>query len=93
MIATEGGRFGGYGLLLSHSFNWWFKSSLFKGIGLGAVVLRSASDCSRTKRKVEIEIRPYLCGLRRTGPCRGVCYRSVRNRQRETGVRLQLSRP
>ena len=25
MIATMGGRFGGYGLFLSHTFNWWFK--------------------------------------------------------------------
>jgi hypothetical protein len=32
-------RFGGYALLLSHSFNWWFKSALFKGIGLGLLIL------------------------------------------------------
>jgi arylsulfatase A-like enzyme len=38
-IATMGGRFGGYGLFLSHSFNWWFKSELFKEIGLGLFVL------------------------------------------------------
>ena len=25
MIATMGGRFGGYGLFLSHSFNWWLR--------------------------------------------------------------------
>jgi arylsulfatase A-like enzyme len=39
MIATMGGRFGGYGLLLTHSFNWWLKSGLFKKIGLGLLIL------------------------------------------------------
>jgi hypothetical protein len=39
VIATMGGRFGGYALLLSHSFNWWLKSSLFKSIGFGLLVI------------------------------------------------------
>jgi len=39
MIATLGGRFGGYGLLLSHSFNWWLKSRLLKELGLALFVL------------------------------------------------------
>jgi len=39
VIATMGGRFGGYALLLSHSFNWWLKSDLFKTIGLVLLVL------------------------------------------------------
>jgi arylsulfatase A-like enzyme len=39
IIATMGGRFGGYALLLSHSFNWWLKSGLFKRIGLGLLIL------------------------------------------------------
>jgi arylsulfatase A-like enzyme len=39
VIATMGGRFGGYALLLSHSFNWWFKSSLFKTLGVGLLVV------------------------------------------------------
>jgi arylsulfatase A-like enzyme len=39
VIATMGGRFGGYALLLSHSFNWWLKSDLFKSIGLGLIIL------------------------------------------------------
>ena len=39
MIVTMGGRFGGYGLYLSHSFNWWLKSGLFKKIGLGLLIL------------------------------------------------------
>jgi arylsulfatase A-like enzyme len=39
MIVTLGGRFGGYGLFLSHSFNWWLKSRLFKRVGLGVFVL------------------------------------------------------
>ena len=39
MIVTLGGRFGGYALFLSHSFNWWLKSDLFKVIGLGLLIL------------------------------------------------------
>jgi len=39
VIATLGGRFGGYALLLSHSFNWWLKSDFFKKIGLGLLIL------------------------------------------------------
>ena len=39
LIVTMGGRFGGYALLLSHSFNWWFKSSLFKTLGVGLLAL------------------------------------------------------
>jgi arylsulfatase A-like enzyme len=39
MIVTLGGRFGGYALFLSHSFNWWLKSDLFKTIGLGLLIL------------------------------------------------------
>jgi arylsulfatase len=39
VIVTLGGRFGGYALLLRHSFNWWFKSSLFKTLGVGLLVL------------------------------------------------------
>jgi arylsulfatase len=38
MIVTEGGRFGGYGLFLSRSFNWWYKADLFRNIGLGVLV-------------------------------------------------------
>ncbi|MDD5319573.1 MAG: hypothetical protein PHD43_02950 [Methylococcales bacterium] len=38
MIATLGGRFGGYGLFLSHSFNW-LKGRLFTAVGLGLFVL------------------------------------------------------
>ena len=39
VIATMGGRFGGYALLLTHSFNWWLKSGLFKTIGLALLIL------------------------------------------------------
>jgi hypothetical protein len=39
VIATLGGRFGGYALLLSHSFNWWLKSDLFKKLGLALLIL------------------------------------------------------
>jgi arylsulfatase len=38
MIVTLGGRMGGYALFLSHSFNWWLKSELFKAVGLGMFV-------------------------------------------------------
>jgi len=34
MIVTMGGRFGGYGLYLSKSFNWWFKAGLLKAVGV-----------------------------------------------------------
>ena len=34
MIATLGGRFGGYGLYLSRSFNWWFHEAWFRRFGL-----------------------------------------------------------
>ena len=34
MISTLGGRFGGYGLYLSRSFNWWFHEALFRRFGL-----------------------------------------------------------
>ena len=34
MIATLGGRFGGYGLYLSRTFNWWFHERFFRRIGL-----------------------------------------------------------
>jgi arylsulfatase A-like enzyme len=34
MIATMGGRFGGYGLYLSKSFNWWLRERLIKAAGL-----------------------------------------------------------
>ncbi len=39
VIATLGGRFGGYALLLTHSFNWWLKSDLFKTIGWGLLIV------------------------------------------------------
>ncbi len=39
VIATMGGRFGGYALLMTHSFNWWLKSDLFKCIGLGLLIV------------------------------------------------------
>ena len=39
MIATLGGRFGGYGLYLSRTFNWWFHERFFRRIGLVVFVL------------------------------------------------------
>jgi arylsulfatase len=39
MIVTDGGRFGGYGLFLSPSFDWWSKASFFRNLGLGLLAL------------------------------------------------------
>jgi arylsulfatase A-like enzyme len=39
MIATLGGRFGGYGLYLSRSFNWWFHAQSFRRIGVWLFVV------------------------------------------------------
>jgi len=39
MIATLGGRFAGYGLYLSRSFNWWFHETFFRRIGWVIFVL------------------------------------------------------
>jgi arylsulfatase A-like enzyme len=39
MIVTDGGRFGGYGLFLSSSFNWWFQARLFRNLGLGFLAI------------------------------------------------------
>jgi arylsulfatase len=39
VVVTEGGMIGGYGLYLTHSFNWWLKSDLFKNIGWGLLIL------------------------------------------------------
>jgi arylsulfatase A-like enzyme len=39
MIATLGGRFGGYGLYLSRSFNWWYHERSFRRIGLWLFVV------------------------------------------------------
>ncbi|HTC40332.1 MAG TPA: arylsulfatase [Candidatus Acidoferrales bacterium] len=39
MIATLGGRFGGYGLYLSRSFNWWYHERFFRRLGFGLVFL------------------------------------------------------
>ena len=39
MIVTDGGRFGGYGLFLSPSFNWWSHERFFRRIGFVVFVL------------------------------------------------------
>jgi len=39
MIATLGGRFGGYGLFLSHDYNWWLKGKFFITTGFIFFVL------------------------------------------------------
>src|SRR5208337_730166 len=39
MIVTDGGRFGGYGLFLSPSFNWWSHERFFRRIGFAVFIL------------------------------------------------------
>ena len=39
MIATLGGRFGGYAMYLSQNFNWWYREGLLRKIGLGVLAL------------------------------------------------------
>ena len=39
MIVTLGGRFGGYGLYLSRTFNWWYHQRFFRRIGWAVFVL------------------------------------------------------
>jgi arylsulfatase A-like enzyme len=39
MIATLGGRFGGYGLFLSHDYNWWLKGKFFTYTGVASLIL------------------------------------------------------
>jgi len=38
MIVTDGGRFGGYAMYLSRSFNWWDNANVFRNIGLIALL-------------------------------------------------------
>ena len=38
MIVTDGGRFGGYGLFLSRSYNYWLRNQGFRAAGLGLLV-------------------------------------------------------
>ncbi len=37
VIVAEGGRFGGYALLLSPVFNWWSRAGLFRNLALGVL--------------------------------------------------------
>jgi len=39
MIATMGGRFGGYGLFMSHDYNWWLKGKFFVYTGMASLLL------------------------------------------------------
>jgi arylsulfatase len=39
MIVTEGGRFGGYGLFLTRSYNYWLRDPVFRTAGLGLLVV------------------------------------------------------
>ena len=38
MIVTDGGRFGGYGLFLSKSYNYWLEDRLFRTAGLAMLL-------------------------------------------------------
>ena len=39
MIVTMGGRFAGYAMYLSRTFNWWYHEALFRHIGLAIALL------------------------------------------------------
>ncbi|HEY9114830.1 MAG TPA: arylsulfatase [Bacteroidales bacterium] len=39
VIVAQGGRTGGYALLLSQRFNWWSEADFFRNLGLAALVL------------------------------------------------------
>jgi len=39
VVVTDGGRFGGYALLLSQSYNWWFRSTVLKIVVWGLFVI------------------------------------------------------
>ena len=52
MIVTDGGRFGGYGLFLSKSYNYWLEDRLFRTAGLDDATGRSAPDLGRQEAKV-----------------------------------------
>ena len=71
MIATLGGRFGGYGLFLSHSFNWWFRSTLFKVVVWALFVLGLLLPCCSAERSRWKTWPGYsLCYSPRSGGCR-----------------------
>jgi len=38
MIVTDGGRFGGYALSLSGSYNYWLRDSVFRAVGLTLLI-------------------------------------------------------
>ncbi len=39
VIVTEGGRFGGFAMFLSPSFNWWSRSHVFRNLGVAGLIL------------------------------------------------------
>ena len=51
MIVTDGGRFGGYGLFLTRSFNWWSHARFFRRIGLALFILGLLLICLGQYRK------------------------------------------
>ena len=95
MIATHGGRFGGYGLYLSRSFNWWFHERFFRRIGfvlfvLGLLLIWLGQYRKWSSGKMRVGYGLSLLGL--LGVFVVFFARHGRNRQRQTGFRLQLFR-
>ena len=83
MIVTDGGRFGGYGLFLTRSFNWWYRERFFRRIGLALFVLGLLLIWFGQLRKWssgKMRLGYGRVGLRLAlGSC-GVWYRSDRSR-------------
>jgi arylsulfatase A-like enzyme len=68
MIATIGGRFGGYGLYLSRGFNWWFHERFFRRIGfvvfaLGLLLVWLGQYRKWSSRKMRLGYGFALLGL------------------------------
>jgi len=66
MIATLGGRFGGYGLFLSHDYNWWLTGKFFTYTGLvflllGLYILRRGQ--SKNWKQWKINFGKFLLAL------------------------------
>ncbi len=93
VIATLGGRFGGYALMLSPSASWIFSSTLFKYIGLGLLIFGILLLIVGTRRPLEKTL--WLRSVADRGPRTHsvLRYRLVPYRPRPAGIRLQLPRP
>jgi len=84
-----GGRIGGYGLLLTHGFDWWLKSSLLKKIGLGLLILGVLFAWLGKNSSWKRRFGYAWSGDRRLWIGGFVCHRHLPDRQGQTCIRLQ----